>query len=531
VDLFRAAVRTPADTKEVAMSAFRRALPARPDLEQQKTLAKELLTAFRRGDPEARARIRAELPDKSRIALADAQFVLAREYGFAAWAALKQEIASREAEAGAIEERFRRAVQTGDTSALHQLTRHRQALQGIVNAPMFAFDSPAIVATAGRGDVPLVDALLALGADPNATSRWWAGAFHALYSATDAVAERLLDAGAVPDACAAAHLDRADLLEKMLAADPSRVHERGGDGQTPLHFARSREVADLLLARGADIDARDVDHRSTPAQWMLGDAHRPDRSRLALARYLVDRGATADIFLAAALGLANRVLSLVEENPSLLSLRTSQGEYGEKPPSSYHIYQWTIGPNATPLQAAVHFGQRQVIEAVRHFAPPAQLLLLACHEARRDDALALLRLHPGLVQSLGEVDRRALCDEAWVGNAPAVELMMELRFDPTTLSANGSSGTTALHCAAWNGSVRSVAAILRHPARAQLVTARDLTYGGTPLGWCCHGSLHAGRPAADYAEVARQLIAAGARPEARMEGSAAVQAVLAAAAS
>ena len=76
-------------------------------------------------------------------------------------------------------------------------------------------------------------------------------------------AERLIAAGAIPDACAAAHLDRLDLLADMIAADPSRVHERGGDGQTPLHFARSRAVVDLLLAAGADIDARDVDHRST----------------------------------------------------------------------------------------------------------------------------------------------------------------------------------------------------------------------------------------------------------------------------
>jgi hypothetical protein len=58
----------------------------------------------------------------------------------------------------------------------------------------------------------------------------------------------------------------------MLDADPKRVHERGGDGQTPLHFARSREVVDLLLERGADPDARDVDHRATPAKWMLHQA-------------------------------------------------------------------------------------------------------------------------------------------------------------------------------------------------------------------------------------------------------------------
>jgi len=94
------------------------------------------------------------------------------------------------------------------------------------------------------------------------------------------VAERLIEAGATPDACAAAHLDRADLLEAMLKRDPRRVHERGGDGQMPLHFARSRRVVDLLLDAGADIDARDVDHRSTAAEWMLGDADDPVRSRL-----------------------------------------------------------------------------------------------------------------------------------------------------------------------------------------------------------------------------------------------------------
>ena len=66
-------------------SPFRRTLPARADLAQQKTLAKELLRVFAGGDPEATARVRAALPDKARIVLADAQFVLAREYGFDAW--------------------------------------------------------------------------------------------------------------------------------------------------------------------------------------------------------------------------------------------------------------------------------------------------------------------------------------------------------------------------------------------------------------------------------------------------------------
>ena len=70
------------------MPEFGRTLPARPNLEQQQKLAKDLLAAFRRGDTEALARVRAELPDKKEIRLADAQYVLAREYGFASSAKL-----------------------------------------------------------------------------------------------------------------------------------------------------------------------------------------------------------------------------------------------------------------------------------------------------------------------------------------------------------------------------------------------------------------------------------------------------------
>src|SRR5665811_1496455 len=76
-------------------SPFSRSLPARPDLAQQKKQSKELLQAFTAGDIEARKRVRAALRDKEHIALADAQFVLAREYGFANWAALKQHIDER----------------------------------------------------------------------------------------------------------------------------------------------------------------------------------------------------------------------------------------------------------------------------------------------------------------------------------------------------------------------------------------------------------------------------------------------------
>ena len=248
-------------------SSFSRSLPSRPDLGQQRKLAKELLGAFTAGDPEARARIREVLPDKPGIALADAQFVLAREYGFTSWAALKQHIEVPSPKSPSPEELIHEAFKRSDADAARRIFKANPHLQRLINEPVFDFDSPALVAFSGN--MNMLDVLLEFGADPNRRSNWWAGGFHPLHTATGAVADRLIAAGAVPDACAAANLDRPELLARLLAEDSRRVHERGGDGQTPLHFARSQEVVDMLLDAGADIDARDIDHRATAAEWML----------------------------------------------------------------------------------------------------------------------------------------------------------------------------------------------------------------------------------------------------------------------
>ena len=68
-------------------------LPAHPSLEQLRKQAKELLRAYRDGDPAASTRFAAIIPRFANATgadalLADAQFVVAREYGFENWAAL-----------------------------------------------------------------------------------------------------------------------------------------------------------------------------------------------------------------------------------------------------------------------------------------------------------------------------------------------------------------------------------------------------------------------------------------------------------
>ena len=79
-----------------------RSLPPRPDLAQLKRQANELRQLHREGKQSAAARIIANHPRLKRaspsavldakLPLADAQLVIAREYGFESWAALKHEV-------------------------------------------------------------------------------------------------------------------------------------------------------------------------------------------------------------------------------------------------------------------------------------------------------------------------------------------------------------------------------------------------------------------------------------------------------
>lgn len=67
-------------------------LPDRPDLDQLRRQARELLRAAAAGEPHALTRLRAIF---DRVTLSAAQLAVAREYGCRSWAALKDEVARR----------------------------------------------------------------------------------------------------------------------------------------------------------------------------------------------------------------------------------------------------------------------------------------------------------------------------------------------------------------------------------------------------------------------------------------------------
>src|ERR1700730_3645291 len=184
---------------------------------------------------------------------------------------------------------------------------------------------------------------------------------------------------------------------------------------------------------------------------------------------------------------------------------------------------WTIGDSRSPLDVAAQFDQQETVRNMLEFASPLQRLLLPCRRGDEAGARLILGEHPGIIESMTSADHRAISEAAWNGDARAVELMSELGFDART---PGHDGGRALHCAAWEGSVDTVAALLRRPDAPSLRAIRDARYNATPLGWCCHGSRF-GNTSHDHAGVARLLLEAGARPGSDTnEASASVEAVL-----
>lgn len=481
-----------------------RALPASPNLEQQKKQARELLDAWHAGDPDALKRLReihprfdGDAPIRTAdLALHDAQLVLAREYGFTSWAKLKEHI---DAVSSATDpfELLARAVRADDVAAANRILERHTSLRARLNDPMpgGAFGGTILGPAVEHQNREMLELLAARGADINQRSHWWAGSFGVLDGCAPSFAPWLIEHGARVDAHAAARLAMLDRLDALVSADPAVVHSRGGDGQTPLHFAANAEVAGYLLDHGANADARDVDHESTPSQWMIRD--RPE-----VARYLVARGATADILLAAALGDVSRVREHLDRDPNSVRTRVD----GEFFPMSNRqaggtIYIWTLGANRTAHTVARDFHHDDVFQLLLERSPETLRFALACELGDEAAVRAILARRPNIMKELPPGEARRLGDAAWDDNTAAVRLMLDLGWPVE--AGNGSA--TPLHQAAWTGNVENVRALIGAGAN---VNVRDSEFNGTPVGWAQHGAVHNGGRG-DPAEVVRILRAAG----------------------
>jgi ankyrin repeat protein len=248
-----------------------RHLPERPNLEQLRRQARELLDGFLAGDPDATAEVHRFYrdADPDRFALHDAQLVLSRSYGFQSWPKLKAFVD------GITISRLIEAVRTGDVDQVRAILRVRSEL---VNreAPSSHGRTALHYAVFDRRP-DMVRLLMQCGADPHITTAGIYAVRHAATPFTIAV-ERGYDdltaiireeetrraAGQPLPSDAPAQLRRSfesggeDRVIDLLKQKPDMLHLRLFDDRwTLLHVASALllpRVAAWLLDRGANVN-------------------------------------------------------------------------------------------------------------------------------------------------------------------------------------------------------------------------------------------------------------------------------------
>jgi ankyrin repeat protein len=407
-------------------------------------------------------------------------------------------------------EELKAAVCACDSERLRHLLGSHPELRGTINDPLphDGFGLHALFAAVQRGDRASIDVLLEAGADIRKRTEWWAGGFGVLDDCDPGMVEFLLERGAQLDAHSAARLGRMDALRAVVGAEPTVVHARGGDGQTSLHFASTVEVATFLLDNRAVIDARDIDHESTPAQYMLRVNHRRHypKDRQDVARYLVSRGCETDILMAAALGDADLVLRHLEENPACIRMSVSDEWFPKRDPrAGGSIYIWTLGHHRTAHTVARDFGREEVFQLLMEHTPDDLQLALACELGDEAAFEKYLAKNPHAAEALREADKLKLPNAAQNNNVKAVRLMLQAGWPVNT---PGDAGATALHWAGFHGNAEMTRVILGFKPDLEL-KSRD--YSGTALSWAIYGSGNGWhRDTGDFVGTISAMLEAGA---------------------
>ncbi len=482
------------------------ALPARPSLDHLRRQARDLLRAAQAGDTEAAARIRAV---SGAPTLASAQLAVAREYGFASWTRLKDEVAARTASLAQLAEAFCEAS-IGDGTG--RAARMLAAAPGLAR---YSFATAVILGDADRVRAELSrDAGLATR--PDARSGWTplhavsASRWHQLDPARAggllSVARMLLDAGADPN---------------------GRTGGQGGHGGwTPLRCAvagaASPAITRLLLERGAVPDDHDLylagfadDNHECLRLLLFHAADVGQLARMALAAPIsIDDSEGVHLLLAAGADPDRYADDAVPPSPVLYAaIRAGCSAELTGLLLGYGANPDTPGPDGrSPYVLAVTRGQTAIAMQLRQNGADVTItaagrLLAACQDADRATAGRLLAQDPGLPGRIPAAEQAAaLIHAAETGNTAAIALLLDLGFG---VDGRGDDGGTALHAAAYSGSAPAVRLLLDRGAG---VEARDTSWDSTPVEWAAIGSGEqpASDPHPDWAGAVQALLDAGA---------------------
>lgn len=446
-------------------------LPERPDLDHLRRQAKRLRDDARAGDEDALARVGRHVPPREDqpVALSTAQYVIAREYGFASWPRLKAEVDERVMTLPGQVSAFLAASVSGRVQEAVRRCDRRVA----------GFD---IRTAAVLGDADRVAELLAArpasATEPDADQGWppllyvchshW---HHIDPSRADgllAVTRLLLDAGADPET-------------------NNGRRRRGGGYRSALYgaagIANNPAITELLVARGAN---------PNDGESLYHSVYHRDHAclRVLLAHGTWVPGTNA---LGAALGSGDA------EAVRLLLAAAPAG----------HLAEFTAADDISPIRAAIRRGNTDLAATLAgHGAVDdsgvLDHVLGAFVRADRDEVTRLLADDPGLLDRLSDEDRSVLVSATGHAAIEAIELMVEFGFLIDTRDTNGE---TALHAAAYAGRADVIRMLLNRGAE---VDPRDTRWDSTPLGFATVGSGERPVDNGDWVTTVRMLFAAGA---------------------
>ena len=332
-------------------------LPDRPSLEQLRKQAKDLLRAARAGDPSARSRIASvarDPGDPRSLNLANAQLVLAREYGFASWSKLARRIDDdagarpgrrpmirpvelRPGETWRLPDgtgapadsvwRMFVAAREGDLAAAKSLVGEHPALARVE----YNYTPPSHFAVR-EGHARLVDFLLERGADPAYRSYPFSEPLlvfaedrgHAEVAAIlrEQLSRRFTIAAHTGTIIAASKEGDLARVRAELARDPSLAGAGNETGDTALHHAVDQghmDVVRALLEAGASVDAVRGDgyrpiHCALMSHWRV---RRHSSRHDEIVDLLLANGAAYNIYIAAARGDMPSVRDALQRDRSL----------------------------------------------------------------------------------------------------------------------------------------------------------------------------------------------------------------------
>jgi ankyrin repeat protein len=501
-------------------------LAARPSLEQYRKQAKELVKVFRSAPSrksldsevahsEVVQRVKKhhpgfrDLPEDqiagTRFALADAQFVIAREHGFRSWPKFARHVESLE-QAG-----FAAAVGNPVAAFIEAACVPRDGLHSsgtLERAEAILAAHPEVrnsdIHTAAiLGDAAAVRRFLAHDAR-HATAKGgpydWDALTHlcfARYLRLDrarsdgfvAAAKALLDAGASANTgwMEVDHEPHPEWESAIYGAAGIAQHpqltrlllERGADpndAETPYHVVETYDntVMKILVESGklnaesmTTLLLRKTDwHDYEGIKWLLehgADPNRVTRWGRTAFHHAVLRDNSSDIF---------EVLLEHGADPTLVA---------ERPDT-----RRTAGPAMSGVAMAARRGRGDVLELIERRGIPVELegverLIAAC--ARHDSAKmrAIAEHEPELARELVAQGGQLLVEFAGVGNTAGLGQLLDLGVEVNAVTEDGdfyfdvAKNSTALHSAAWRAWSSTVKLLIARGASANVLDGKGRT--------------------------------------------------------